>query len=284
VPHLTKAHTCGASHRSSRHQHQQLWRELDATTAPPAIWTLASGHLLAPRLGRYCLIGQEGGNAVKLLSGWPRSPPRRLQSSAEFCLRLHVLPDTPDALGAGAADRGAERPAPGWWTRRGSWLFATGGQQLCFSIEELSLGWRSKSKYQRDPFAHVWSGGQAGLHCASAWSTWTRLDRSTRITIYNSRQVVHIVSSKNDLPGSRSPLCPSTFHAGLKSSWNSRDPPQTVFKTPAQTPWRHLSITRRAQLPRGSDWRMLGRLLAWSGWLGSCAGRPSPTDCLLDLN
>ncbi|PAA74869.1 hypothetical protein BOX15_Mlig013493g1 [Macrostomum lignano] len=269
------------------HQHQQLWRELDATTAPrhldPGVC-----HLLAPRLGRYCLIGQsqEGGNAVKLLrlAAFAASP---MQSSAEFCLRLHVLPDTPDALELALLTEEQEAGARLVDSPR-QLAFRDGGQQLCFSIEELSLGWRSKSKYQEIPFAHVWSGGQAGLHCAFGLEHVdpTRQSVSCKIVVYqnhyyNSRQVVHIVSSKNDLPGSN-PLCPSTSMLASSRVGIHADPPQTVFRLP---PRLRGAICRLLDAPscRGSDWRMLGRLLGMERLAGQLAGRPSPTDCLLDL-
>uniref|UniRef100_A0A1I8JR62 UPA domain-containing protein n=1 Tax=Macrostomum lignano TaxID=282301 RepID=A0A1I8JR62_9PLAT len=314
VPHLTKRLIPAAPAIAAvRHPASAACeRELDATTATAPSRDPGSLPPSWHRGGRYCLIGQsqEAGNAVKLLRLARRSRASPMQSSAPNSgLRLHnVLAGqrrTRWQLALLSEEQG--QAAPGWWTRRGSWLFRETEASSCASAlrscrwlavenPNISLSYRFALyvRAQEIPFAHVWSGGQAGLHCAFGLEHVDRLRQSVSCKIvvyqnhyYNSRQVVHIVQQARtiQLPAARFEFrcARPTSSAGLKSSWNSRaDPPQTVFKTPAQTPWRHLSITRRAQLPRqrlADAWSP-----AWHGAAGWAAGgRPSPTDCLLDL-
>uniref|UniRef100_A0A1I8FFD5 UPA domain-containing protein n=1 Tax=Macrostomum lignano TaxID=282301 RepID=A0A1I8FFD5_9PLAT len=257
------------------HQHQQLWRELDATTAPrqPGPWRLPPpGTEARPLLPDRPVAG--GGNAVKLLrlAAFAASP---MQSSPNSACGWHVLPDTPGRAGAALL---TEEQGPG---RQAGGLAEAAG----FSRR------RPAAVLQHwIPFAHVWSGGQAGLHCAFGLEHVdpTRQSVSCKIVVYqnhyyNSRQVVHIVSSKNDLPRFRKSAAARRLpQCCLKSSWNSRR--SAANCTPAQTPWRAICrLTRRAQLPAAATGGCLVACLAWSGWLGSWSGGRAPLNCLLDL-
>uniref|UniRef100_A0A1I8JNB5 C-type lectin domain-containing protein n=1 Tax=Macrostomum lignano TaxID=282301 RepID=A0A1I8JNB5_9PLAT len=185
---LSPVVTCGAAAGSSR-------------LARPVVLTLP--HAACLRQGFW--------NVALRLAAF--AAPLSLSASSDFSLRLHVLRDTPDALDQVVA---SERQAGARLIDAPRQLaFRDCGEKLCLSIEELSLGWRSKCKHQEVPFGHVWSSHQAGgLHCGFSLEHVdpTRQSVSCKIVIYqsryyNCRQVVHIVSSKNDAAAPTAQSC-----------------------------------------------------------------------------
>uniref|UniRef100_A0A1I8F9Z8 ANK_REP_REGION domain-containing protein n=1 Tax=Macrostomum lignano TaxID=282301 RepID=A0A1I8F9Z8_9PLAT len=166
--------------------------------------------------------------------------------------------DSRTALELALLTGGAERPAPelvdsprqaGFSRRRAS--------SCACSIEELSLGWRSKSKYQEIPFAHRVGAAVK----AAGLALRLRLGAPARF--------------ESAVPG-RLPCWPQVEleFTPIRRKLSFRLRPDS---------WRHLSITRRAQLPRqrlADAWSP-----AWHGAVlaGAAGGPAEPTDCLLDL-
>ncbi|PAA87412.1 hypothetical protein BOX15_Mlig028400g2 [Macrostomum lignano] len=277
----------GSENQQSQQQQQQssAFCQLDQTVC----------HLMLPRLGSFCLVGQslDGGCAVKQLRLAAFAAPLSLSASSDFSLRLHVLRDTPDALDQVVA---SERQAGARLIDAPRQLaFRDCGEKLCLSIEELSLGWRSKCKHQEVPFGHVWSSHQAGgLHCGFSLEHVdpTRQSVSCKIVIYqsryyNCRQVVHIVSSKNDLPcvnHEGSPACPTSAMLDPSRLGLHVDPTPTVFRLPPRLR-RAVCQLLDAPSPRGGghDWLTLSRMMGIERCVNYFACQVSPTECLLDL-
>uniref|UniRef100_A0A1I8F222 Netrin receptor UNC5 n=1 Tax=Macrostomum lignano TaxID=282301 RepID=A0A1I8F222_9PLAT len=243
---LSPVVTCGAAAGSSR-------------LARPVVLTLP--HAACLRQGFW--------NVALRLAAF--AAPLSLSASSDFSLRLHVLRDTPDALDQVVA---SERQAGARLIDAPRQLaFRDCGEKLCLSIEELSLGWRSKCKHQEVPFGHVWSSHQAGgLHCGFSLEHVdpTRQSVSCKIVIYqsryyNCRQVVHIVSSKNDLPcvnHEGSPACPTSAMLDPSRLGLHVDPTPTVFRLPPRLR-RAACQLLDAPSPRGGghDWLTLSRMM-----------------------
>uniref|UniRef100_A0A1I8F9Q0 Protein kinase domain-containing protein n=1 Tax=Macrostomum lignano TaxID=282301 RepID=A0A1I8F9Q0_9PLAT len=268
--------------------------ELDATTATAPPGPLASATSWHRGLGRYCLIGQsqEGGNAVQAASGWAAFAASPMQSSAEFCLRLaRTAGHARTRWSWGAADRGAGRPAPGWWTRRGSWLFATEASSCASALRSCRWAWRSKSQISGDTVrSRVEAAVKPVCTAPSAWSTWTRLDRvcPAKIVVYQNHYYNSRASGAHCQQQERSARFESAV-PGRLPCWPQVELEftpirrKTVFRLPPRlrvAPSVDYSTRPVAAAATGG---CLVACLAWSGWLGQLAGRPSPTDCLLDL-
>uniref|UniRef100_A0A1I8FIE0 Calpain catalytic domain-containing protein n=1 Tax=Macrostomum lignano TaxID=282301 RepID=A0A1I8FIE0_9PLAT len=131
------------------------------------------------------------------------------------------------------------------------------------------------------PFARV-ERRSSRLHCAFGLE---HVD-PTRQQVYQnhyttSRQWCTLSASKNDLPRFESAV-PSTSMLASSRVGIHADRRQTVFRLP---PRLRGAICRLLERPvaAAATGGCLVACLAWSGWAGQLAGRPSPTDCLLDL-
>nr|CAH8875780.1 unnamed protein product [Trichobilharzia regenti] len=90
-----------------------------------------------------------------------------LTPTIDYNIRVYVLADTKDALEHVLS---VERRLEGkLLDNPKSLLFKDNGGGLCFYIEDISNGWRSRlqTKSQEIPFRHIWNGTQMStLHCA----------------------------------------------------------------------------------------------------------------------
>ncbi|XP_076447398.1 netrin receptor UNC5C-like isoform X3 [Babylonia areolata] len=255
-------------------------------------------HIMTEYLNRYALIGESvpGGKAVKiyrLAAFAPALPP-----SMDYSIRVYVVEDTQDALdgvvqveqrlGGRLVDKPKQIP------------FQDGGHNLCLTIEELSVGWRSKlaASYQEIPFRHIWSGNQNNLHCSFSLEL---LERGTtrlacKIQVYQkgilqNRQVLHINTNFKEKATPVQPVgaarsstvnTNTTNSSSGFSSMVTLDPSAQVFRLPPHIR-SQLCMLLDPPNARGNDWRMLAQALTVDRYINYFATKASPTDHILDL-
>ncbi|KAL5018398.1 hypothetical protein ScPMuIL_004120 [Solemya velum] len=257
-------------------------------------------HIMTEQLQRYALIGESvmtsGCRAVKILrlaAFAPVMPP-----SMDYNVRVYVVEDTQDAL-EGVIQ--VERKLGGRLLDKPKQIpFQDGGNNLCLTIEELSMGWRSKlaANYQEIPFRHIWSGNQNNLHCSFSLEL---LDREThriscKIQVYqkailNNRQMLNISCNfKEKMPSCSTPCSTlkgrsTTVSTGSSSGVSSLvmlDPSVHVFRLP-QHIRNQLCMLLDPPNSRGNDWRMLAQALTVDRYIAYFATKNSPTENILDL-
>ncbi|KAL8577212.1 hypothetical protein ACOMHN_041267 [Nucella lapillus] len=255
-------------------------------------------HIMTEYLNRYALIGESvpGGKAVKiyrLAAFAPALPP-----SMDYSIRVYVVEDTQDALdgvvqveqrlGGRLLDKPKQIP------------FQDGGHNLCLTIEELSVGWRSKlaASYQEIPFRHIWSGNQNNLHCSFSLEL---LERGTtrlacKIQVYQkgilqNRQLLHINTNFKEKAtpvqamGAARSSTVNTNTTNSSSGFSSMitlDPSAQVFRLPPHIR-NQLCMLLDPPNARGNDWRMLAQALTVDRYINYFATKASPTDHILDL-
>ncbi|XP_070183045.1 netrin receptor UNC5C-like isoform X2 [Littorina saxatilis] len=259
-------------------------------------------HIMMEYLNRYALIGESvpGGKAIKiyrLAAFAPALPP-----SMDYSIRVYVVEDTQDALdgvvqveqrlGGRLVDKPKQIP------------FQDGGHNLCLTVEELSVGWRSKlaANYQEIPFRHIWSGNQNNLHCSFSLEL---VDRSNprlacKIQVYQkgilqNRQLLNVNTNFKEkgtpvqcggggtmkTRGSTVNTNSTNSSSGF-SSMVTLDPSAQVFRLPPHIR-SQLCMLLDPPNARGNDWRMLAQALTVDRYINYFATKASPTDQILDL-
>ncbi|GAA49923.1 netrin receptor unc-5 [Clonorchis sinensis] len=180
-------------------------------------------HLLTQQPQRYCLIGETffrprlEQQTLELPPVWPvnikndRPAKKMLRLTAysarptptmDYNIRVYILPDIRDIL---EHVKATELRLDGYVLDTTDPLpFYDTGQGMCFSIEDVSKGWRSRlhMNTQEVPFRHIWGGTQLPtLHCAFTLEHIDHTQNSVSCRIiafqgmnWEQRKILHISS------------------------------------------------------------------------------------------
>ncbi|CAH8654256.1 unnamed protein product [Heterobilharzia americana] len=207
----------------------------------------------------------------------------------DYNIRVYVLADTKDALEHVLS---VERRLEGkLLDNPKSLLFRDSGGGLCFFIEDISTGWRSRlqTKSQEIPFRHIWNGTQMStLHCAFSLE---HLDPhqttvSCKIVVYqeNSQlqsQVLKISSQKFEISNS-SQLKSGTSRTRFSSP---EDGGSEVHHSPISYRLPAVVTQKLCKLLEGRDneWHKLAKQMGMERYIFYLKSQSSPTTVLLNM-
>ncbi|XP_018654639.1 putative netrin receptor unc5 [Schistosoma mansoni] len=206
-----------------------------------------------------------------------------LTPTIDYNIRVYVLTDTKDALEhvlyveKRLEGRLLDDPK--------SLLFKDNGGGLCFCIEDISPGWRSRlqTKSQEIPFRHIWNGTQMStLHCAFSLEHLDprQLNVSCKIKVYqeNSQvqeQVLKISNQKFEL---------KTEHPRTRF-FSSEDRSSDIrsFTSPYRLPV--VTTQRLCKLldEKEGEWQKLAKHMRMERYIFYLKSQPSPTTVLLNM-
>lgn len=157
--------------RDVHHKGQPSWRKIvslgEETINTPVFTQLDadSVFLVTETLGSFVLVGESlNGKSVKKLKLAVFGPLINSRPTKDFNIRVYVFEDTPAALYY-CSDQEA-RLGGVLMDKPKTLLFQDGGSNLCLSVEDVGLGWKTKSSfYQEIPFPHLWNSSSNSLHC-----------------------------------------------------------------------------------------------------------------------
>ncbi|CAL8100912.1 unnamed protein product [Calicophoron daubneyi] len=210
----------------------------------------------------------------------------RLTPTMDYNIRVYVLADTKDALNhvlkAEVELNGrlldSTKPFP----------FRDDGTGICFRIDEISAGWRSRlqTRIQEIPFRHIWSGTQMSmLHCAFSLEHIDPhcLFVSCRIMVYQENINAHhqvLVISSDHIERSLMPPSHSRGPSAIRPIYTDQ-PFGRSFRIPLRVRQRLCSLLDPQE--GNADWRALARQMGMEGTITRISAMSSPTSVLLDI-
>lgn len=271
--------------------------------------------LITDFLTTFVLAGESfNGKAVKNLKLAVYAPPLTGNCISDYNIRVYVFEDTPCALYY-CADQEKRLGGVLIGDPKSLW-FQDGGSNLCLSLEDIGLGWRSKPNpsYQEIPFSHVWSSNSNSLHCSFALEQTDSInDLEFKIIVYQKMNPSHkqVFSMKSDddfapyfvpnysdhgiesktLPERSLTVIDEDVQSSVKQkSMTVSDKGINTCVVDNVTPFR-LSKSMKKQLcscldqpnSRGNDWRLLAQKLNVDRYINFFATKSSPTEHILDL-
>ncbi|TGZ64498.1 hypothetical protein CRM22_006339 [Opisthorchis felineus] len=253
-------------------------------------------HLLTQRPQRYCLIGESFRSkleqqTLELLPVWranikndgPAKKMLRLTAysarptpTMDYNIRVYILPDTQDIL---EHVRATELRLDGYvLDTTDSMPFYDTGQGMCFSIEDVSKGWRSRlhMNTQEVPFRHIWGGTQLlTLHCAFTLEHIDHTQNSVSCSIiafqgmnWEERKILHISSDCIDNAASNTNTVPVAIPGKQ----------MTFFRIKAST--REMI---RDFMNVQNNWQDLAKKMKFESHIPYLAHFPNPSEALLNL-
>ncbi|KAG5445637.1 Netrin receptor UNC5B-b [Clonorchis sinensis] len=254
-------------------------------------------HLLTQQPQRYCLIGETffrprlEQRTLELPPVWPvnikndRPAKKMLRLTAysarptptmDYNIRVYILPDIRDIL---EHVKATELRLDGYVLDTTDPLpFYDTGQGMCFSIEDVSKGWRSRlhMNTQEVPFRHIWGGTQLPtLHCAFTLEHIDHTQNSVSCRIiafqgmnWEQRKILHISSDCID---------------------NATSPTNTV---PVAIPSKQMAFFRMKDSTREmicdfmnieNNWRELAKKMKFESHIPYLAKFANPSEALLNL-
>ncbi|TNN10281.1 Netrin receptor UNC5B-b [Schistosoma japonicum] len=201
----------------------------------------------------------------------------------DYNIRVYVLTDTKDALEhvfcveKRLEGRLLDCPKP--------LLFRDNGGGLCFCIEDISAGWRSRlqTKSQEIPFRHIWNGTQMStLHCAFSLEHLDprQLSVSCKIKVHQENtqlqgQILNISSQKFEL---------KTGHSRTRFPSSEDDNPDfrylaTSYKLPVVTTQRLCKLLDSKE----SEWQKFAKHIGMERYISYLKSQLSPTAVLLNI-
>lgn len=278
--------------------------------------------LMTEFLTSYVLAGESfNGKAVKNLKLATFVPPFSCVTTKDYCIRVYIFEDTPCALHYCSEQ---EKKLGGLIVDKPkSFLFQDGGSNLCFSLDDIGLGWRPKSgtNYQEIPFSHVWNSTSNSLHCSFSLDQMDSIHHlQCKISVCqinnpSHKQTFH-VSSSNEMNNLNSPfgwkknfVC-DDYNIDIMEHFNDlknmtdklnddcnkqknlamNDKGINTCVVDNVTPFRlpksvkkQLSSCLDQPNPRGNDWRLLAQELNVDRYINFFATKKSPTEYVLDL-
>ncbi|KER26013.1 hypothetical protein T265_06649 [Opisthorchis viverrini] len=214
-------------------------------------------HLLTQRPQRYCLIGESlrpkcEQQKLELLPVWPANirtdgPAKKMlrltaysarpTPTMDYNIRVYILPDIQDIL---EHVKATELRLDGYVLDTTDPLpFYDTGQGMCFSIEDVSKGWRSRlhMNTQEVPFRHIWGGTQLPtLHCAFTLEHIDHTQNSVSCRIiafqgmnWEQRKVLHISSDCIDNVTSNTNTVPVAIPNNKKTFFRIKDSTREII-------------------------------------------------------
>ncbi|KAK4474391.1 hypothetical protein MN116_001551 [Schistosoma mekongi] len=206
-----------------------------------------------------------------------------LTPTIDYNIRVYVLSDTKDALEhVFCVEKRLEGRLLDCPKRL---LFKDNGGGLCFYIENISAGWRSRlqTKSQEIPFRHIWNGTQMStLHCAFSLEHLDprQLSVSCKIKVHQENtqsqdQILNISSQKFEL---------KTGHSRTRFPSSEDDNPDfrylaTSCKLPVVTNQRLCKLLDSKE----SEWQKFAKHIGMERYILYLKSQPSPTAVLLNI-
>ncbi|CAH8579828.1 unnamed protein product [Schistosoma turkestanicum] len=206
-----------------------------------------------------------------------------LTPTIDYNIRVYVLTDTKDALEHVLC---VEKRLEGrLLDDPKSLLFKDNGGGLCFYIEDISPGWRSRlqTKSQEIPFRHIWNGTQMStLHCAFSLEHLDsrQLNVSCKIRVFqenaqSQEQTLKISNQKFEL---------KTGHSKTRFS-SSEEGSSDIYSFPSAYRLPIVITQRLCKLldTRESEWQKLAKHMGMERYISYLKSQPSPTTALINL-
>ncbi|KAL1138574.1 hypothetical protein AAG570_008637 [Ranatra chinensis] len=260
--------------------------------------------LVSDQLTRFVLVGEAANpvlplpRPVKLLRLAVFAPTPMINTQPlDYSIRVYTLEDTMAAL-EGVIQM--EKKLGGCLVDKPKVLFfQDGGGNLCLSLEDIGLGWRSKpqAEYQEIPFQHVWNSTQTHLHCSFTLERTDRLSPNVTFRVIacqkgcQTHRQIFRVNAELRPDSSVSTLAPGSPIVGKCRTVTSTSGCGSSVTTCDQSPPFRFSKSLKKQLcqcldppnARSNDWRMLAQRLNVDRYINYFATKSSPTEHILDL-
>lgn len=272
-------------------------------------------YLITEFFTSFVLAGESfNGKAVKNLKLAAFIPPFSCATTKDYSVRIYVFDDTPCALHYCAEQ---EKKLGGMMIDKPkSFLFQDGGSNLCFTLDDIGLGWKPKSGTNRQeiPFSHVWNSMSNSLHCSFSLDQMESIHHlQCKISVCQINNPSHkqtfAISSSNEMNlnspfgGKRNFIC-DDYNIDAIEHLNMTDKVivdkqkcltmsdkgintcvvdnVTPFRLPKSAK-KQLSSYLDQPKARGNDWRLLAQELNVDRYINFFATKKSPTEYILDL-